>query len=154
MPTRRLYEIDAVNGDIQDGYLAFIPPKRINGFNGRWLAMAQDAMRILSESSLSGSDFRVFFRLLEHLDFENLIMINQAEIARNMNIKPPNIRRSIKRLIDLGALLEGQKIGINRTFRLNPKFGWKGSSKNHVMALDQTRKGPSDPTDLEEDYFG
>ena len=37
-------------------------------------------------------------------------------------------------------MLEGPKIGISRSYRLNPEFGWKGSARNHVIALDQERK--------------
>ena len=51
-----------------------------------------------------------------------------------------HVQRSIKRLIALGVILEGPKIGISRSYRLNPEFGWKGSARNHVIALDQERK--------------
>ena len=40
-----------------------------------------------------------------------------------------HVQRSIKRLIQLGIILEGVKIGISRSYRLNPSFGWKGSAK-------------------------
>ena len=36
-----------------------------------------------------------------------------------------HVQRSIKRLIQLGIILEGVKIGISRSYRLNPSFGWK-----------------------------
>ena len=42
-----------------------------------------------------------------------------------------HVQRSIKRLIQLGIILEGVKIGISRSYRLNPSFGWKGSAKGH-----------------------
>ena len=42
-----------------------------------------------------------------------------------------HVQRSIKRLIQLGIILEGVKIGISRSYRLNPNFGWKGSAKGH-----------------------
>ena len=31
-----------------------------------------------------------------------------------------NVNRSIKKLIELGVILEGVKIGISRSYRLNP----------------------------------
>ena len=31
-------------------------------------------------------------------------------------------------------------MGISRSYRLSPNFGWKGSARNHVIALDQERK--------------
>ena len=36
-----------------------------------------------------------------------------------------HVQRSIKRLIQLGIILEGVKIGISRSYRLNPSFGGK-----------------------------
>ena len=42
-----------------------------------------------------------------------------------------HVQRSIKRLIQLGIILEGVKIGISRLYRLNPAFGWKGLAKGH-----------------------
>ena len=45
-----------------------------------------------------------------------------------------NVNRSIKKLIELGVVLEGVKIGVSRSYRLNPNFGWKGSAKGHREA--------------------
>ena len=36
-----------------------------------------------------------------------------------------HVQRSIKRLIQLGIILEGVKIGISRSYRLNPSFAGK-----------------------------
>ena len=77
--------------------------------------------------------------LLEQLDYENLITTNQAEIARELDMQRQNVQRSIKRLMALGVL-EGPKIGISRSYRLNPEFGWRGSGKNHIATLDLERK--------------
>ena len=51
-----------------------------------------------------------------------------------------HIQRSIKPLMNLGVLLEGPKIGISRSYRFNPEFGWKGTARNHMIAIDQERK--------------
>ena len=37
-------------------------------------------------------------------------------------------------------VLEGVKIGISRSYRLNPNFGWKGSAKGHREALHEHLK--------------
>ena len=74
-------------------------------------------------------------KLLSVLDYENLIQVSQAEIARELNMHRQHVQRSIKRLLDLGIVLEGVKIGISRSYRLNPNFGWKGSAKGHREAL-------------------
>ena len=40
-----------------------------------------------------------------------------------------NVNRSIKKLIELGVILEGVKIGISRSYRLNPNLGGKAQPK-------------------------
>ena len=132
---KRLQQIDSETGEIIDGFVAYVVPKRKNGFGQGWLAMAQNGAEILAQSNLSGNDFKVLMKLLSVLDYENLIQVSQAEIARELNMHRQHVQRSIKRLMDLGIVLEGVKIGISRSYRLNLNFGWKGSAKGHREAL-------------------
>ena len=128
---KRLQQIDSETGEIIDGFVAYVVPKRKNGFGQGWLAMAQNGAEILAQSNLSGNDFKVLMKLLSVLDYENLIQVSQADVARELNMHRQHVQRSIKRLIDLGIVLEGVRIGISRSYRLNPNFGWKGSAKGH-----------------------
>lgn len=124
---------------IGEGFVAYVVPKRKNGFREGWVAMAQGALAIFKQMT-NVDDFRVLMALLERLDFENLLVVSQAEIARDLEMHRQHVQRSIKRLIAMEALLEGPRIGINRSYRLNPHFGWKGSAKNHVIALHEERE--------------
>ena len=128
---KRLQQIDSETGEIIDGFVAYVVPKRKNGFGQGWLAMAQNGAEILSQSNLSGNDFKVLMKLLSVLDYENLIQVSQADIARELDMHRQHVQRSIKRLLELGIVLEGVRIGISRSYRLNPNFGWKGSAKGH-----------------------
>lgn len=134
---KRIEQIDQETGEVLGGVLAWIQPKRKNGFGEGWFAMSQSALRALREGGLQGRDYEVLFALLEVLDFENLIQVNQGAIAESLNMKPPHLSRSIKRLMEIGALIEGPKIGRSKTYRLNPNLGWKGSAKNHQSALKE-----------------
>ena len=87
--------------------------------------MAQNGAEILAQSDLGANDFKVLMKLLSVLDYENLIQVSQADIARELDMHRQHVQRSIKRLIQLGIILEGVKIGISRSYRLNPSFGWK-----------------------------
>ena len=79
--------------------------------------------------------------MLARLDYENLIQVNQVEVAEQVGMNRHNVNRSIKKLIELGVVLEGVKIGISRScLRLNPNFGWKGSAKGHREALREHLK--------------
>ena len=102
--------------------------------------MAQEAMMMLAQSNLTGNDMKVMWAMLARLDYENLIQVNQAEVAEQVGMNRHNVNRSIKKLIELGVVLEGVKIGISRSYRLNPNFGWKGSAKGHREALHEHLK--------------
>ena len=111
---KRLQQIDSETGEIIDGFVAYVVPKRKNGFGQGWLAMAQNGAEILAQSNLSGNDFKVLMKLLSVLDYENLIQVSQADVARELNMHRQHVQRStIKRLIDLGIVLEGVRIGIS-----------------------------------------
>ena len=102
--------------------------------------MAQNGAEILAQSDLGANDFKVLMKLLSVLDYENLIQVSQADIARELDMHRQHVQRSIKRLIQLGIILEGVKIGISRSYRPNPSFGWKGSAKGHREALHEHLK--------------
>ena len=140
MTQRRLKQFDLTTGEVLDGFVAYILPKRQNGFGTRWMAMAQEALDLLANAGLNGQDYRVLMKLLAKLDFQNLLVLNQAEIARELTMHRQHVQRSVKRLIGMGILLEGPRIGVSRSYRLNPRFGWKGSARNHVIALEEERK--------------
>lgn len=140
MAAKRVNSIDMDTGEILDYSLVAMQRKIPNGFAAGWIAMAQNALDMLATSDLRGDDLRVLLALLGRLDFENLIQLEQAAIAKRLGMQRQNISRSIKRLVTLGALLEGPKIGRSHTYRLNPNYGWKGSSKNHHKALRTAEK--------------
>ena len=132
--TRIVGQVDASGAVHEGAVLAVFYPKRRNGFD-RHFSMNQDALTYLATKIESISDYRVLFMLMSILDFENEIQVSQATIAQELGMLPPNVNRSIKRLVKLGCLLEGPKIGRSVTYRLNPSFGWKGSAANHQKAL-------------------
>lgn len=136
---KRFTQVDPETGEVFEGFVAYVAPKRMNGFGQRWFAMAQDALTVLKQFTRV-EDFRVLMAMLERLDYENLITTNQAEISRDLGMDRGNVNKALKRLVEAGAILEGPKVGTSRTYRLNPNFGWKGSAKNHVVELDKQRK--------------
>jgi predicted transcriptional regulator len=139
MRRRRIRQIDSETGEVLEGYVAYLLPKRQNGFHRRWFAMAQDNALDMLMQSTRLDDTRVLAALLKELDYENLILTSQADIARKLGMQPSNVSSAIKRLVQSGVILKGPKRGTNYSYKLNPEFGWKGSAKNHVKALDEHR---------------
>lgn len=144
MAQRRLGQHDADTGEVlSDGFVAYIAPKRKNGFGTKWLAMAQEATQKLAKHrrELGEEGFAVLLSMISRVDYENVFQaISHAELAAELDMQRSNVSRAVKRLVDLGVFLVGPKIGRNNTYRLNPEFGWKGSAKGHVVALEEVRK--------------
>lgn len=129
------------DGEIVEGaVLGMFFPKRRNGFGRGWVAMAQPALMALARSNLGQQDWRVLAAVLGRLDFENYILLNQAEIASEIGMQRTHVNSSIRRLEEIGVLVRGPKAGRSSTFRLDPTFGWKGSAKGHKKALQERMK--------------
>lgn len=138
---RRIVGQVTEDGEVLDGaVLGLFYPKRRNGFDEGWVAMAQPALTALAKSNLGQQDLRVLMLVLGQLDFENYILLNQADISREIDMHRTDVNKALKRLQELGVLLRGPTAGRSSTFRLNPSFGWKGSATNHQKALQERMK--------------
>jgi hypothetical protein len=89
---------------------------------------------IAADRDLGVEAFRVFFYLNSRLDFENLIVVPQVEIAAALSMKPQSVNRAMKLLTTKGIILRGPKLGGVGCFRLNPHYGWKGKVQNLAKA--------------------
>jgi len=137
---RELGSVDLETGEILPHVLVAMPQKIPNGFAEGWVAMAQEPMVELAVNIKSVDDWRVLSVLLGYLDFENHIRIEQTAVAEKLGMHRQNVNKAIKRLLALGVVVEGPKVGRSRTYRLNPAYGWKGSSANHQKALRTAEK--------------
>ena len=140
MPTKRFEQVDTTTGEVTGSFVAVIQPKKNNGFSTGWFAMSQEAISNLRKHGLTGRDYEVLMTLLSQLDYENLIQINQTALAKELGMRQPHVARTIKKLVVIGALHEGPKIGVSKTYRLDPNLGWKGTAKNHHKALSDRMK--------------
>ena len=46
---RHMQQIDHQTGEVVEGFVAYVVPKRKNGFQKGWMAMAQEAMMMLAQ---------------------------------------------------------------------------------------------------------
>ena len=91
----------------------------------------QDAfIEIAKDKTLTGETKSVLMYLLGKLDFENFILMTQAEIAKELDLKKQNVSRAIRTLVERGIILEGPKVSRSRGYRINHDLGWKGNLKN------------------------
>ena len=143
MSRKQISQVDQKTGEILGGFVAYVAPKRRNGFQHEgWFAMTQAAgpMETLANAELGDEARRVFFMLVAHLEHENFILTPQAEMAEKLKMARGHFSRALMKLEAEGVILRGPKIGRMVSFKLNPEYGWKGTAKNHVAALGQVRK--------------
>lgn len=133
MSQKRVGSVDLETGEILTHVLVAVPKKVPNGFGG-WAAMSLNAATVL-KGIKDIEQQRVFWALIERLDFENYINVVQAEIAKDLGMHKQNVNRAIKELVEQDIILKGPKVGRNVTYRLNPNIGWRGSAQNHQQAL-------------------
>ena len=126
-------------GEIIEGVYAVIPARRKNGFSKGWYAMGTEPtgelIDLMITRKLQARDLMTLLAMLEALDLENFIRVSQTHLAERLQMKAPNVSRSIKALVTNGILLTGPKVGKSTTYRLSPEFGWKGGAKQHHAAL-------------------
>lgn len=134
--------VDPETGEVIKGVFAFIPERHKSPFGKDWFVVAQSALTYLAENrkTLGEEGFAVFCALAAQLDWQNFILINQAEIARGLGMDRGNVNKAIKKLEGMGVLTRGPKSGVSPTFRLNPQIGWKGRTKEHFGAMQEARK--------------
>jgi hypothetical protein len=83
-------------------------------------------LEIAADRDLGLEAWRVFAYLNARLDFENLILVPQVEIAAALSMKRQAVNRAVKLLERKQIILRGPKLGGMSAYRLNPHYGWKG----------------------------
>ena len=77
--------IDLDTGEITNGIFIYCPKKQHSSFSkGGFVVMSQERTEALADSDLDGTTLRVLLKLIGVLDMDNLIAINQSEIAIQM----------------------------------------------------------------------
>ncbi|MBV5311388.1 winged helix-turn-helix transcriptional regulator [Chromatium okenii] len=92
--------------------------------------MFQDKLQELAAANvLTVEGWRVLVMVVSKVDFENFIHVKQVQIAEELGMKPPNVNKAFKRLIELGILEKISQDNFNG-YRLNYEMGWKGKASN------------------------
>lgn len=131
----RVRSVDTDTGELLENTPVYFAPRTPNAL-GDWIAMAQKALKeIARDKDLKLESKNVLYWLLGELDFENYLLVNQSEVAKELDMQQANVSRAIKSLTSKGVFIPGPKAGRFRTFRLNPHYGWKGKGRNHQEAI-------------------
>lgn len=79
------------------------------------------------EKPLTQTEYRVRDMLLGLIHIGNWAIINQSEIARQLRIDQADVSKAIKRLIALGIVIKGEKMGKMYQYMIAPGFAFKGA---------------------------
>lgn len=125
----------------------FIPPKT-RKYPLNWLLLWQTSSDIgvslmeqaCSEKPLTQVEYRVRDYLLGTIGVGNMVYVNQAEIARQLNIRAASVCNAIKELVRRKIVILGPKSGKNNTYMISPAFCFSGSLQNGITSRKLTIK--------------
>jgi hypothetical protein len=138
MPSKRIGSVDLKTGELLDGVNVWVGRKIVSPYGRQWMQVNQDALaEIAADKDLGLEAWRVFAYLNARLDFENLIVVQQTEIAAALGMARQSVYRAMKLLAGKQIILRGPKIGNVSSYRLNPYYGWKGKVQNLTKARQE-----------------
>lgn len=129
--------IDRQTKEVIGDFVAVHMRRPSNGFGKEWVAVGKEgAVEVARRGREIGFEgLVVLWWLLGHCDYDNLIEVNQAEIARDLGMRGPNVARALARLVGSDLVAAGPRIGMHRSYRLNPEMAWRGKAVGHHAAL-------------------
>lgn len=132
---------DLETGEVEEGIMMFVPKRPKSRFGQEWFQMAQATLKTINShrKALGLEGLVVFNALMARLDFENYIQVSQSDIATELEMKASNVSRAVRKLVELGFVRQGPKVGRSLTYQLHPDLVWKGGAKNHHKASMSAR---------------
>lgn len=81
---------------------------------------------------LTGEASRVLIYLLSTIGMNNQwTILHKSHIAEYMGMSRGQITRGVNVLVELGILIQGEKIRSRHTYLLNPEYAWRGKRLNY-----------------------
>lgn len=116
-------------GEMLEGVPMYVAPKI--RWKENWFMIFQDALGdIAKDREMTGVIFRVWFCMMSKLGFENYILVQQSDIAKELGLHRQAVHRAMKVIIDKKLIIEGPKAGSMHSYRLNSSVGWRGKITN------------------------
>lgn len=112
----------------------------------------QDGFLEIAKKKMGGEATNVFLFLLGQIEYDNLLIISQIEIARELGMKKQNVSRAIKVLIKNEVLeINDPQRKRRQRFKLNDKFAWKGKLNKTLKSAPKRyeKKAPKQSESVE-----
>ncbi|MBR5914145.1 MAG: GIY-YIG nuclease family protein [Selenomonadaceae bacterium] len=138
--------------DEETGKTIGLFPLKPKNLGKGWIAVYQEVISKIADLNLPNEQYRVFLKLLSKTDFENYLTISQTELSKELGMKQPNIAKAIKGLCEQNIIIEGPRIGLNKSYRLNPYIAHKGSErKQTIVDFEKLLKEKTDKSESDAD---
>jgi DNA-binding transcriptional ArsR family regulator len=128
---KRIGQIDESTGEVlPHTALALITPKRRNGYE-HWLAVNQTNFVALAKTPMGEEARKILMALIGYADFYNRVPVSQSLLATELGMAPSHVSRAIKKLVELGVVHKGNRMGRQHDLSLSIHYGWKGDAETH-----------------------
>jgi len=114
-------------------HMRVLPTKPKARYEVKWLTLWQEIEtgatlmeQAMYEKPLTQIEYRVRDMMLGLIGLGNWAIINQSEIARLLRLQRQNVCAAIQRLVELGIVIKGDRMGRNQQYMINPTFCFKG----------------------------
>ena len=111
-------------------YVALLVPKKQKWTRGEYMLGLQKSFVEIAKMGLSGEQMSVLMLLMAKTDFENYIHVTQDEMAKELDLKRPNVTRAVNALVNHN-LIKKLKKGSSNYYLFNPEVIYKGQSRNY-----------------------
>jgi Firmicute plasmid replication protein (RepL) len=118
-----------------------------------WLMLFHSGSEQLAkDKEMTGEGFRVLHYAISHVNYENELLVTQADVKEALGMRQQHVSRAFKLLVKKEVLIEGKKQGTSKIYYLNPYFGWKGSArrlKEHLQEQVESKIGQSSQNEVD-----
>ncbi len=90
-----------------------------------------EMLALALDRDFTGTDFRVLLAVIGNIEYDNKISISQGQLGKELNIKRPEITKSIGKLISKGYLQVVDSIGRQNIYQFNPHIAFRSRAKNY-----------------------
>lgn len=128
-----------------DAYLHLIHKKR--NYSTKWAIIWLDDSEIgagimeqAKSTEMTLSDYRVRDYLIGTIGIGNFVSVNKGKISKDLNVHRITVYESIKKLCNLGILIEGPKNGRSCSYMISPAFCFFGKINDGIKARKKVIK--------------
>ena len=130
------------------------PKKHLNDDYAR--CFLNEILGLAVDRDFTGTDLRVLLAIIGNLGYNNTINISQGQLGKELNIKRPEVTKSIGKLVSKGYLQITSQIGRQNIYQFNPHVVFRSRAKNYKDLCRGWDKGTlpntqNSPIDLDND---